>query len=198
MSMPAAPDQTPGSTSPYASLASAAEALQRQLLLQAPELRWKSPLHFYLALNQESADICLCVYKLLLVSDNLLLCRATANDRVHEEPTICKCLSAMRSLWICTFCQSYVKQFVKVIFCRHVPETLEEPIKAALVVYVIPANTGLSAALQACCACAPLLAACLPPDDDLIPSVPERPPADMERCVGFLKCRPALPKSTCE
>ena len=39
MSMPAAPDQTPGSTPPYADLASAAEALQRQLLLQAPELR---------------------------------------------------------------------------------------------------------------------------------------------------------------
>ncbi|KAK9828247.1 hypothetical protein WJX74_005554 [Apatococcus lobatus] len=104
ISMQAASDQAHASAACYADLASAAEALQRQLLLQPLDL-------------------------------------------------------------------------------RHVPEALEEPVKAALVVYVVPATTGPSAALQAFCVCAPLLAACLPPTDDPITSASTSPPPDLE-CTG--------------
>ncbi len=48
--------------------------------------------------------------------------------------------------------------------CRHIPETLDEPRQACLLVWAIPSTTGHAAAMQAFCTCAPLLASCLPPD----------------------------------
>ena len=114
---------------------------------------------------------------------------------MKDPPHVDACLPLVRC-WVRNFCHSYVKEMIKVICCRHVPETLEEPIKAALVVYVVPTNNGLSAALEAWCTCAPLLAACLPPDDGSIPSATSKPLPDMERCVSSLNMR-MQPCSAC-
>ena len=73
--------------------------------------------------------------------------------------------------------------------CRHMPEALDVPCRAALVVYVIPSNSGHLAALQALCTCAPLLAACSPPGHDSDSPAMNFPHARYKLACCIANCR---------